>query len=669
MGFLAPALLFLGIAISVPLILHLFQRQQGPRMVFPALRYLRRAEKENARRIRLRQFLLLALRVLALLILAAAAARPFIRTGGAGHVPTAVVFILDNSLSSGAVIGERRVLDVLKQRALETLEHSTADDRFWLIRAGAPWEPAFTGDAAAVAARVRETEVAGAAANLTAALARARSLLAAGAERRAAEIQLLSDLQESGLHAPLDAGPDPPALVVWSADDDVPRNAAIGAVQVGGGLPPRAGERSTVAATLIGAGTGDTVTARLAIEGRISGVARAPLGSATVLPFPARPAGIVTGYVEIDPDALRADDRRYFVADVEPPPAVALTQQVRFVSDALDVLADAGRVRRTSPADAQVLIAPAGAGLEALNRGRTVIVIGPESPLELPAINRRLAEGGVPWRFAPAMAGGEARFPRGAASDELSFALERAQLREFYALQKQGNTGRDTVLVKLQDGTPWLVRGEIASGARYLLVASPFTQQASSLATSSAMVPLLDHLVGAWSSALVPRSEAAPGQTVRLPAGADEIERPDGVRDRVTAGEQYRIGTQTGVYRVYARGRPVSAFAVNAPAAESELTRVSSRRLDALLPGWDVETADSAEEWLRDVFRRRLGSELWRALVILALLMLIVESLVASAGRQRAISTDGARAETDPDSGGDDSRTADPRTLGTASRR
>src|SRR5688572_12682009 len=110
MGFLAPALLFLGIAIAVPLILHLFQRQQGPRMVFPALRYLRRAEKENARRIRLRQFLLLALRVLALLILAAAAARPFIRTGGAGHVPTAVVFVLDNSLSSGAVkIGRAHV--------------------------------------------------------------------------------------------------------------------------------------------------------------------------------------------------------------------------------------------------------------------------------------------------------------------------------------------------------------------------------------------------------------------------------------------------------------------------------------------------------------------------------------------------------------------------------
>jgi hypothetical protein len=38
MGFLAPTLLFLGAAISVPIILHLFQRHQGPRVVFPALR-------------------------------------------------------------------------------------------------------------------------------------------------------------------------------------------------------------------------------------------------------------------------------------------------------------------------------------------------------------------------------------------------------------------------------------------------------------------------------------------------------------------------------------------------------------------------------------------------------------------------------------------------------
>lgn len=108
MGFLSPALLFLGAAATVPLILHLLQRHQGPRVVFPALRYLRRAEKESARRIRLRQLLLMLLRIAAVLLIALAAGRPFAQSGGAGHEPTAVAIVLDNSMSTGAVVEDRK---------------------------------------------------------------------------------------------------------------------------------------------------------------------------------------------------------------------------------------------------------------------------------------------------------------------------------------------------------------------------------------------------------------------------------------------------------------------------------------------------------------------------------------------------------------------------------
>ncbi|MGH7466343.1 MAG: BatA domain-containing protein, partial [Longimicrobiales bacterium] len=132
MGLLNPVLLFLAGAAAVPLLLHLLQRHQGPRVIFPALRYLRRAEKESARRIRLRQILLMLLRIAAVLLLALAAARPFVGFGGVRHSPTAVVIVLDNSMSTAAVEGERRVLDQLKARALETLDAAGEEDRFWL---------------------------------------------------------------------------------------------------------------------------------------------------------------------------------------------------------------------------------------------------------------------------------------------------------------------------------------------------------------------------------------------------------------------------------------------------------------------------------------------------------------------------------------------------------
>ena len=105
MGALNPLFLLAGVALAVPLFLHLFQRQEARRISFPALRYLERTEREHARRIRSRQLLLLLLRLAAMAVLVAAGARIFLRRSGSDHPPTALVVVLDNSMSSGVVTG------------------------------------------------------------------------------------------------------------------------------------------------------------------------------------------------------------------------------------------------------------------------------------------------------------------------------------------------------------------------------------------------------------------------------------------------------------------------------------------------------------------------------------------------------------------------------------
>src|SRR6478735_514047 len=100
------------------------RRRAGARIEFPAVRYLVRAEREHSRDLRLRNLLLMILRVAAVLLIALAAAHPIIRVAGAGHAPTALAVVLDNSLSTSAVVGGRPVL----QRA-------SASDRLWLITA------------------------------------------------------------------------------------------------------------------------------------------------------------------------------------------------------------------------------------------------------------------------------------------------------------------------------------------------------------------------------------------------------------------------------------------------------------------------------------------------------------------------------------------------------
>ena len=635
MGFLAPAALALAAAIAVPIILHLFQRQQGPRLIFPALRYLRRAEKEHARRIKLRQFLLLALRVLAVLLIAIIAARPFLRSGGNAHAPSAVVIVLDNSASSATVIGDQRIIDGLKQRAIETLMRAGPDDRFWLLRAGSPWEPATRGDAATIADRVRETEPTPGAANLRAALERGASLLAAGADGRAQEIHLLSDLQTSNLRGVAAQPRNDPAVVIWSPRRNPIGNQGVSDIEISGGLAPRTGERATVAVRVDGTTESDSAHIRLAVGARTAAAAIATVGSAAVLQLPPQAEGFLSGFAEIDADALRLDDRRYFALNVTPVPTVGIGRTASYVDEALNVMSDARRIQRTAPAGANIVVAPGGAGLESARPDATVIVLPPDNAIELPAINRRLAAAGIGWRYATNAAAGEARFANEASTaDPLLRHLAAVQLRLTYALQPPGGATTDSVVLRLTDGSPWAVRGERASGGRFVLLATPLTLEASTLPTSAAMVPLLDRMLGAWSARSSTFADVAPAEVLQLPRDAAAVIKPDNSRDTVAVGEVYRAPPDPGVYRVLNRaGQQVSAFVVNTSPVESQLIPASARRVRASLDGWDLEFADSPGEWLRDIYRERLGRELWWPLLLALLLVMLSESIIAAAGR------------------------------------
>src|SRR5690606_36740427 len=120
---------------------------------------------------------------------------------GSAHPPTAVANVIDNSMSSALVLGDRRVLEELKSRARETLAGDSDEDRFWVIRAGEPWLPAIAGGVAEARAAIDATEVSAGAGDLTAALQRAAELLRT-ADLQEREIHLLSDLQRTGFELP-----------------------------------------------------------------------------------------------------------------------------------------------------------------------------------------------------------------------------------------------------------------------------------------------------------------------------------------------------------------------------------------------------------------------------------------------------------------------------------
>src|SRR5690606_16889144 len=139
-----------------------------------------------------------------------------------------------------------------------------------------------------------------------------------------------------------------------------------------------------------------------------------------------------------------------------------------FVDEALEVLAGAGRIRLAGTrgdagSDAELVVAPAAVGADAIRSGRTVVVLPPSSPLEVTAVNNRLAQAGIPWRYARADADGEARFAPVDDGDELLRALEGVRIQQAYRLERTSaapvpsgeGAALDSTLLRLRDGSAW----------------------------------------------------------------------------------------------------------------------------------------------------------------------------------------------------------------------
>jgi hypothetical protein len=627
-GFLSPIFLFAGLAMAVPLILHLFHRHDAKRMVFPALQYLLRTEKEHARTIRFRQLLLLLLRIAAILLLVVAGARPFLRGGGGVHDPTATVLIVDNSMSSGLIRGGARVLDLLKAVAIRSLDRASDEDRIWLIRAGKPWEPAITGSRANLSAAVLETEVTDARGDLRTALERAVALTS-GSGLDAAEIHLISDLQASAFDmagSAIESGPVP--VVVFDEGSGDRENAYLDSLLIGGGLPPLANQRTRLSVRLAGDADSADVPLRLVVANRIRGAATGGVDDSVLLPIGPFAAGYVDGYVETDPDDLRGDDRRFFAFRVRSAPTLATAGPAPFfLAEAIPVLVDAGRVRPASLRDAEILISVAGVGMtEAGTEGRAVVVLPPNDPALLPGLNLALTSAGIPWRYEPTTALGEAAVTRWSGPVN----LDEVHIRSHYALIPDGNGPNQGVLASLSSGDPWLVEGTTPRGS-YLLFASDLDERSTNLPVTAALMPLMEWMVSRWGDTQGAQGGGIVGMPISPPPGTTSIRDPTGTLHPVDATQPFAATPVAGVYEFLADDSTIQIIALNAPREESLLLPIETAVLRSLLPGPSSLVTDSAQ-WARAVFSAGQGPEIWRWLLVAVALVLVAESLVAASG-------------------------------------
>jgi hypothetical protein len=224
LSFLSPLFLIGAIAAAVPILLHLFHRKTEVVIDFPAVRLLKRAPVQQHRRRRLRELLLLALRVVALLLLALSFARPYFAGVAAPNSAPLTVIAVDTSMSMSAP-GQ---MDRARSAAAKAAAAAPASHALALVGFGdaATVVVGPTTDRSAVASAIAGLEAKGTGTRFRTALARSSEIIGA----REGHVVIVSDLQQSG----------------WEANDDGGLPDGVGTEVIG--VPPPAGNLAVTSA-------------------------------------------------------------------------------------------------------------------------------------------------------------------------------------------------------------------------------------------------------------------------------------------------------------------------------------------------------------------------------------------------------------------------------------
>ena len=345
MGFVEIGFLGALAALAVPIIVHLVLGRRARRVDLGTLRFLSLALRENVRRRRLKRWLLLALRMAGVALLALLFARPYLAAYHPRHADRLVVILLDRSASMG-LTGQRgrpldlaaaRIRGIVAQCGVATEVHAACFDHAVHPLVGGDGRD--SGRAASPAqlatslAKLDGLKAVCCSTDYGAAMAWARDVCVAS-RRSCKELYILTDLQRSGLDR-TESEPFPKDVAAHLIDvgQAYPENAAVTRIAPQK-TTVRPGESLTINATVFNAGPfplkGAPVVLRFS-SGEDRQIVRSTIdldggASAPVqLEVAGLKEGMWRGELEIEvADALPFDNVRYAAVNVAPPLRVAL---------------------------------------------------------------------------------------------------------------------------------------------------------------------------------------------------------------------------------------------------------------------------------------------------------------------------------------------------------
>ncbi len=674
MTLLNPTFLFALFALAVPIAIHLFNFHRYRNVYFSNVRYLQELQQATQRQRHLRQWLVLAMRCLAIAFLVLAFCQPVrvqprqtIARGG-----SAVSIYIDNSFSMENVGSEGTQLHLAVQKAKEISAAYKEDDRFQLLTADMQGSEFRWLSREELQARLDALAISPASPRLSTVMKRQVDFLrdAPAGERNA---YVISDFQQ----AAVDADELPADSLVHVTLLPLPvqqvNNIYLDSVSLNA---PVFYEGSTVVATAFLHNAGDSkaerVPLRLFVDDRQRALADVDIeahGRAAVpLKFTIDRMGLLAGRVEITDYPIHFDDTLFFALNVQKHIDITIING-RGENIYLQRLFEGDSTVRLHSASAQTIDFSAlsqsrfvllnelnelpGGLVQTLQAfvgdGGTLLIV-PAEDADVASYNAALklfsAPQLQPWKQAKsnAVAVNTTHPLYRNVFEGTVQGMELPTLQGSFGLAGDAGTVKES-LITLNNGNDYLAVTPYGEG-RVFLFSAPLQATATDFVQQALFVPTLYNMALYSSSVGVPYSILGSGVAIplqqryeadrvvhltRLQGGIDLI--PD---LRRKAGKSYLIPhadmNLAGHYRLGDETAAQECLAFNYSRGESAMQFLDAAALQQLiadnhLQGYDV-VRNAHRSLTAAIQAEREGQPLWRWCLILALAALLAEILL-----------------------------------------
>lgn len=680
MGFLNPILL-LGMVIAVvPLLIHLWNRRQTKTVDFSSLIFLQIAHRQSVRQIQIKHLIILILRMLILMSIALAFARPILKNQFSFAGPrtkTSCVIILDHSYSMSYQDVDGSRFELAKSVASSVVKSLQNGDNISIILMSDKAEPIFrkfTRDFNQVKSIIRSIDISFQSTSISPALTMAHNLLIKSSVPNK-EIYLITDLAKNGWqnfgHLP---NPSNARVFLLPIGNPVSSNVGIEEVNtspklIGVNIPIHLKVRiknhskdpvdSTHLTFFVGNQKQNHIATHIGSEERVDLTFKHSFAS----------SGIHTGYLELFPDRLPIDNRRYFAVEsykqlqtlcvgnnnlylslglnpereLKPtkeytilPSNCSPTKLENFTFDNFDILVLADLPELTDQVKQTIQ--------SFLQSGKTIIIFVAN---QINITNYNSFSEWIPatflksttWAPPTTISDYDLDHPIFEVFQDTSFSLTPKFYRGFQ-LEPARNTN---VLARFQNQIPFMIEKRIGKGSILLFNVSVTDPLSSDLLVSPNYLPLLQQ------SVLHGKSLQSSKQR-HLLVGQPYITKLEQYRSTVAEIHNiiddalYTIPIKSdgilefgktykpGIYQINVSGKNSTLhdfFVVNVDPSESDLTPIDANQAAGRISA-HIAVKPEGDTWRQTLNSQRTGREIWGVMLVLAIGLMLLESILSN---------------------------------------